>query len=214
MKKQSIVALLLFLLIPLVFRLESLLMGAIDPEKAAGHPNYTRNYHWLSELRNLSFFTSLVIVLALWIVVCLLVIRAKKQPARWLFLAIFGPLGFAVLSMLNDRAPSATDLYAHFQRRMHWLLRAAWEIGFFVLAWILAEQAMVFKRNLMIRHQAAVTGLSIQQIIDSQNASSGMWAFAEGNEVMYFVILFYLLLPFIFWIAGRSAALIAHSGDS
>jgi cbb3-type cytochrome oxidase subunit 3 len=41
-----------------------------------------------------------------------------------------------------------------------------------------------------------------------------MWAFAEGNEVMYFVILFYLLLPFIFWIAGRSAALIAHSGDS
>jgi hypothetical protein len=48
--------------------------------------------------------------------------------------------------------------------------------------------------------------MSAARIIDSQNASSGMWAFAEGNEVMYLVILFYLLWPIVFNIAGRVAA--------
>jgi len=33
-----------------------------------------------------------------------------------------------------------------------------------------------------------------------------MWAFAEGNEEMYLVILFYLLWPIVFNIVGRMAA--------
>jgi len=64
---------------------------------------------------------------------------------------------------------------------------------------------MVLKRTLMIRHEAAITGMSTTQIMDLQNASSGMWAFAEGNEVMYLVILLYLLWPIVFSIAGRVA---------
>jgi hypothetical protein len=90
------------------------------------------------------------------------------------------------------------------------LVRAGYEICIFVLAWVLAYQGMVFKRNLMIRHQAAVTGMSVAQIMDQQNASSGMWAFAEGNEVMFLVILFYLLWPIVFnivgWVAGATVA--------
>jgi hypothetical protein len=47
----------------------------------------------------------------------------------------------------------------------------------------------------MIMYQAATTGVSTAQIIEQQNASSGMWAFSEGNECMYLVVLFYLLWP-------------------
>jgi hypothetical protein len=54
---------------------------------------------------------------------------------------------------------------------------------------------MVLKRNLMIIVQSASTGLSRAQIIDQQNASSGMWAFGEGLEVIYLAALFYLLWP-------------------
>jgi hypothetical protein len=61
----------------------------------------------------------------------------------------------------------------------------------------------------MIRHEAATTGISTAQIIDRQNASAGMWAFAEGNEVMYLVVLLYLLWPIAFSVAGRVAATMA-----
>jgi len=40
---------------------------------------------------------------------------------------------------------------------------------------------MVLKSTLMIRYEAANTGVSTPQIIDLQNASAGMWAFAEGS---------------------------------
>jgi hypothetical protein len=62
---------------------------------------------------------------------------------------------------------------------------------------------MVLKRNLMIMYESATSGISTAQIIDRQNASSGMWAFAEGNEVMYMVFLFYLPWPIVFNIVGR-----------
>jgi hypothetical protein len=75
--------------------------------------------------------------------------------------------------------------------------------------WLLAYQAMVLKRNLMIMYESATTGISTAQIIDRQNASSGMWAFAEGNEVIYLVVLFYLLWPIVFNIVGRVATITA-----
>jgi len=74
-----------------------------------------------------------------------------------------------------------------------------------------AFQAMLLKRNLMIMYESATTGISTAQIIDRQNASSGMWAFAEGNEVMYIVVLLYLIWPIIFEMFGRVAAMMASS---
>jgi hypothetical protein len=79
----------------------------------------------------------------------------------------------------------------------------------FLIIWLLAYQGMVLKRNLMIQYESVTTGVSTAQIIDRQNASSGMWAFAEGNEVMYMVVLFYLLWPIVFNIVGRVAATMA-----
>jgi hypothetical protein len=205
-KKQRVVALVLFLLIPLVLKLEGVLFSMIDPESAAGHPNYAQNYHRLSQLKHMVLWGSEATVAILWLLVCLLVIRSKKRSPLWLSMAALGPFGFAVLAMLNDRDLAETDSYARFVRNLHWLVRAGYELCIFVVAWMLAYQGMVFKRNLMIRHQAAITGMSVAQIIDSQNASSGMWAFAEGSEEIYLVILFYLLWPIVFNLVGRAAA--------
>ena len=127
----------------------------------------------------------------------------------WLFFAALGPFGFAILAMLDDSAPAETDRYARFVRNLNGFVRIGYEVCIFVIIWLLAYQAMVLKRNLMIMHESATTGLSTAQIIDLQNASSGMWAFAEGNEVMYMVVLLYLIWPTVFNIVGRVVAIMA-----
>jgi hypothetical protein len=61
----------------------------------------------------------------------------------------------------------------------------------------------------MILYESATTGSSTAQIIANQNASSGMWAFSEGLEVMFLVALLYLIWPIAFNIVGRLATLMA-----
>jgi hypothetical protein len=198
MKKQSLVALGLLLLIPVVLMLGGLLSNLINPEIAAGHANYTRNYQLLNTLKILTFLASAACAAVLWMLACFVVIRSKKRSYLWLLLTVLGPFGFAVLAMLSDRAPLETDRYARFVRDLNGYVRVAYEVGSFVLVWVIAYEAMVVQRNLMIRYEAAATGVSIAQIIDQQNASGGMWAFAEGNEVMFLVAVLYLLRPMIF----------------
>lgn len=91
MKRQWVVAIVLLLLIPLVLALGGLLSNMIDPEIAAGHPNYVRNYHLLSLLKNLCFLASLAGAGVLWMLACLLVIRSKKRSYLWLLMAALGP---------------------------------------------------------------------------------------------------------------------------
>jgi hypothetical protein len=91
-------------------------------------------------------------------------------------------------------------------RSLNGFVRAGYELCTFVIVWALAYEAMVLKRTLMIRYEAATTGSSIAQVTDLHNASGGMWAFAEGMEVMFFVVLLYLLRPVIFNLVGRVAA--------
>jgi hypothetical protein len=43
-----------------------------------------------------------------------------------------------------------------------------------VVVWVGAYQTMVVKRDLMIMYEAATTGTFTAQIINQQNASSGM----------------------------------------
>jgi hypothetical protein len=205
MKKQSVVALATLLLIPLVTVLGGMLSNLINPEIAAGHPNYVRNWHLLNLLKQTLFFASIAAAGVLWLLVCLLVIRSKKRSYLWLFLAALGPFGLAVLAMLTDRAPLETDRYARFMRSMNGFVRGGYELFCFVIVWVVAYQAMVLNRELIVRYQAVTTGLSIAQIIDLQNASSGMWAFAEGNEVMFLVALLYLLRPVVFGIVSHVA---------
>ena len=209
MKKQTVVALALLLLIPIVWLLGGWLFSLINPEIAAGHPNYVRNSHFLSLVKRLTMWASLAVVAILSLLMCLLVIRSKKRSLFWLFFAALGPFGFAILAMLNGKAPGETDRYARFVRSLNRFVRVGYEVCSFVIIWLLAYQAMVLKRNLMIMYESATTGMSTAQIIDLQNASSGMWAFAEGTEVIFMVVLLYLIRPIVFNIVGRVAAIMA-----
>jgi hypothetical protein len=204
-KKQLLVALLLLLLIPAVAVGGGMLSNLINPEVAAGHSDYVRNWHLLSELKRLIFFGSLATVVALYFLGSFLVIRSKNQSGLWLLLAALGPLGFAILSVLNDRVPSETDRYASFVRSMNWFLRLVYELLSLYIIWELSWQGMILKRNLMIRYESISTGVPAAQIIATQNASSGMWAFGEGLEVMFFVIILYLLRPILFNLIARVA---------
>jgi hypothetical protein len=215
-KKQWVVAVVLLMLIPVVLMLGGALFSFINPEIAAGHPNYVRNFHLLNLLKLSVMWATAAAVLVLWLLVCLQVIRAKKRSSSWLVLAALGPFGLAILAMLNDsklndvttndRATAQTDRYNRFVRSLNWFVRVGYELCTFVIVWVLAYEGMILKRALMIRYEAATTGTSIAQVTDLHNASGGMWAFAEGMEVMFFVVLLYLLRPVVFNIVGRLAA--------
>src|SRR5947209_18061107 len=102
MKKQMLLALLLLCLIPVILMLGGFLFSPINPEIAAGHPNYARNFHLLTLVKNMSALASAALVVGLWLLSCFLVIRSKGRSSLWLFLAALGPLGFAILDTLND----------------------------------------------------------------------------------------------------------------
>jgi hypothetical protein len=205
MKKQMAVALVLLIMIPVILMLGGWLFNRINPESAAGHPDYARNYQLLNSVKHTLFSASLMLVPILWLLVCFLVIRSKERSPWWLFAAALGPLGFAILVMLSDRTRGEINPHERFVRNLNWLVRAGYEVCIFVIIWLAAYQGMVLKRNLMIKYESFTTGVSTSQIIAVQNASSGMWAFGEGMEVMYIVVLLYLLWPAAFNIGARVA---------
>ena len=142
-------------------------------------------------------------IVGLWLLACFFLIKSKQKSYAWLSMAMLGPFGFTILSMLRDREPSPGDLHQRFVGKLNIYLRIAYEVGFFVFVWDIAYRLMVLKRNVMIILESAITGVSTAEIINLQSASSGMWAFSEGNEVMYLVVLFYLLWPLGFNTAAR-----------
>lgn len=205
LKKEWFLAVVLLLLIPLVLMVGGALFSFINPEIAAGHSNYVQNWRLLNMLKMGVIWGTAAAVLVLWVLVCQQVIRAKRQSASWLILAMLGPLGLAILAMLSDRSAEATDPYSRFVRRMNWYLRAGYELCTFLLVWELAYDLMLLKSNLMMRLEAARTGMTLAQVIDLHNASGGMWAFSEGLQVMFFVVLLYLLRPLMFNLVSRLA---------
>jgi hypothetical protein len=134
-------------------------------------------------------------VVVAWFTTCLLVVMSKRQPYSWLLLALLGPIGLAILTWLPDLSPEPFDLYQRWIRKLNIFVRGAYEIGYFMLTWTLAWEAMIVKREAMIAVQSAMTGVSREQILQDQNASSGMYAFGELNDVMYVFALLYLLRP-------------------
>src|SRR5262245_177532 len=132
MKKQILAALALLLLIPVALMLGGFLSNLINPEIAAGHPNYARNFHFLSLLKILLFLASVAVAGLLWLLVCFLVIRSKQRSLWWMFLGALGPFGFAVLAMLSDKAPARTDRHARFVHNLNRLLRVGYEVAVFV----------------------------------------------------------------------------------
>jgi hypothetical protein len=192
-----------FLMIPAVAVLSALLINAIDPEIALRTSNYERNFWLLSMVKSLSMLTLFLVIMGLWCLVCFFLLKSKQRSYGWLPLAILGPFGLTILTMLSDNAPTPGDLHRQFVSKLKNSVRVFYELGFFIVAWLVAFQVMVLKRDLMIMYESATTGVSVAQIIDQQNASSGMYAFGEGLEVMFLVILCYLLWPLCFNTVGR-----------
>jgi hypothetical protein len=213
-KKQSVIALAVVVLIPVVVITGGMLSNLIDPEIAARHPHYSRNFQLLSMLKHTIFLGSIALAGVLWMLGCLLVIRGKKRSLLWLVMAVFGPVGFAVLATLKDRGAMEADGYARFVGRMNGLVRAGYEVCCFAGIWMLAYELMVLNRNAIIEYQAITQGVSTQQIIDLQDASGGMWAFAEGNEVMYLVVLLYVLRPVVVSLLGSAMTMRGVTGKA
>lgn len=203
-KRPYILAIVSFLLIPTVAVLGGILVLSINPEIAAGRANYERNYRLLSLAQSISMWAVLLVVVGLWFLTCFFLLKSKNRSYGWLLpLAVLGPFGLMILTMLNDTAPAPGDLYQQFVGKLKSYLRVAYELGFFVVLWVGAFLAMVLTRDLMIMYEAATTGISAEQIIKLQNDSSGMWALSEGLEVLFLVVLFYLLWPICFNVVGR-----------
>ena len=202
-KRYYILAVISFFLIPAISLLGGMIFNFINPEIAVHTSNYVRNYRLLDLARNASLLAAFFVIIGLWILTCFFLLKSKQQSYRWLFLALLGPFGFIVLTILRDNAEEHGDLYRQFVRRMNVYLRAAYELCIVFIVWNLADQLVVLKRNLMIKYEAAARGVSIAQIINEQNASGGMWAFSEGLEFLYLVVLLYLLWPICFNLTGH-----------
>jgi hypothetical protein len=99
------------------------------------------------------------------------------------------------------------DLYQQFVGKLKFYLRVPLELCFFVLVWSVAYQTIILIINLSIMYESASTGRTIAEIIEIRNASSGMWAFSEGLEVMYLMVLFNLLWPVCFNAVARLSKL-------
>jgi hypothetical protein len=202
-KRQYILAVVCYLSIPAVVIASGVMFRLIDPELARGGADYVRNFRLLELTRKGALTTMAGLALALWVLTCYLVLKSRQRSLWWLLLAAAGPFGFIVIVMLEDRAPASYDLYQQFIRQLKLYWRVPIEIAAFVTVWSLAFELMVLKRDLMIRYESFMSGTPAATIIDLQNQSSGMWAFSEGNEVIYLVVLIYLLWPVFFNVVGQ-----------
>jgi hypothetical protein len=203
LKRHYVLALIVYLSIPAVVVCGAGLFRLIDPEMARGHADYARNYRLLDLARLGVLWGSGVLALVLWTVCCYLVLKSRQRSRRWLGLAAGGPLGFSIIAALEDRRPASGDLYQRFIRSLKFYWRVPLEIAVFIAVWVVAYNAVVLKREIMIAVESVTTGTPVAAIVAQQNASSGMWAFGEGLEELYLVPLMYLLWPIVFNVAGR-----------
>lgn len=203
MKKTYLLAVACYLGIPFVIVGGGFVAVIINPEWALRTAHYARNFRLLSALKTLLILGSVGLGGILWLLMCYCLVKAKQRSNRWLAFAFLGPLGVPVLAALRDDAPFPGDAWQRFVQRMGRAARIAWELTFFSAAWTASYQAMVLLRNLLILRESMATGATVAQIVAQQNTMSGMYAFSEGNEVMYLVPLIYLLWPATFNLLAR-----------
>ena len=197
-KRQYVLALVCYLAIPPVLIAGATVFSLIDPEWARRSANYARDYRLLEMARTGAVLASGGLSVLLWISCCYLVLKSRQRSLRWLPFSAAGPLGFAVIAALEDRAPMPGDFHQHLMRKLKIYGRVPLEIVVFVAVWFLSYEFVVLERNLMIAFESLTTGTPAATIIAQQAASSGMWAAGEGMEQIYLMILIYLLRPIFF----------------
>ena len=83
-----------------------MLANAINPEIAAGHVNYVRNFRLLAQAKSIVIQGTALLGFGLWLTCCFFLLKAKEQSFWWLPLAILGPFGLAALTL--SRRPDAS----------------------------------------------------------------------------------------------------------
>jgi hypothetical protein len=202
------------LLIPVTMFAGAQLSFAINPEIAAGRPDYVRTFRLLTLAKNVLLWGSFLLDCGLWLLCCAFVLKAKARSLWWLSLAILGPFGLAALAILGDRGSSHSGQSGRSAGWKRLLPRVMFEIAFFVLAWVVAYQAMAMWRDFMIMRESLMTGVPVAAIISQRDASGGMWAFGEGMEVMFLVALLYALRPVCSSMAGPIGKLFRTPGQA
>jgi hypothetical protein len=204
-KRQQLQALACFAAVPAVAMAHGVVFRLLDPELARGHADYARNFRLIEMARTGVSLGTAGILLVLWIATCYLVLKGKGRSPGWITFAFGGPLGFSVIAALEDLAPAPGDLYERWNARLKMGARLALGIALFLLAWNVAFEGMVLIHDLMVAYESHATGTPVATILAQQDAESGMRAFGEGMEVMYLVVLFYLVWPIAFNLVGRAA---------
>ena len=202
-KRLYLIALACYIAIPVVVIAGGFLAHLIDPEMARGTANYEANFRLLQMVAGGVLMVGAGLALALWLATCAMVLVSRRRSLWWLLLAAAGPFGFMFIAMLSDRAPAPADLYQEFIRKLKMAWRIPLEIGLFFAIWTVAYQFVVLKRELSIRYESYATGTPVETIVARQEESSGMYAFSEGLEEFFLVILLYLLWPIAFNLAAR-----------
>jgi len=182
-------------LMPVVLIAGVAVHGMIDPEMAARHANYERNYRLLEALRAAVLSGTFLAVLSLWFAMCLLLLKAKRRSLLWTVPGILGPLGLALITALKPRVVDPVDSYSSFVAKLGIVSRIGYEVLLFMGICALAMAAVSIHADLMIAWSAHVQQVPIEQILQERDASSGMYAFSEAMEALYLIACLYLLLP-------------------
>jgi hypothetical protein len=188
-KKYRLLALISFLLIPVVGMIGFGIYALIDPEIAVKTTDYAANFRRLYQLKTMILYLVFFSCTGFWILTCLFTIKAKQRSLGWLPLAIFGPFGFVFLFILKSGAQSEEPAPSTPP------FRPLLELLFFLSALFIAHYAVVLKNWLFANLEAARTGTTTAQIFQIQSSSSGMYAFGETVETAFLFALLYLLRP-------------------
>ena len=65
-------------MIPAVTVLAGMLINSINPEIAAGHANYERNYRLLRLAMNISMLAVLLVIIGLWFLTCFFLVKSSN----------------------------------------------------------------------------------------------------------------------------------------
>ncbi len=202
-KRDYTLAIACYVAIPIVVVAGGVLFALIDPELARGRVTYERDYRVLQLVQNAALMVSTAAALLLAILCCYFVVKSRDRSLGWLSLVITGPIGFMVIAALDDRSPKADNGYQRFIAKLPIYARIVLEGVLFIAIVLVAYEVIELKRDLMIRYQSWKTGVDIATIIAEQNASSGMWAFGEGLELLYLIMFIYLVRPLLFNLASQ-----------
>lgn len=182
-------------LMPVVLIAGVAVHGMIDPEMAARHANYERNYRLLESLRAAVLSGTFLSVLSLWFAMCLLLLKEKRRSLLWAVLGMLGPLGLAFIAALKSGEDDPADAYRGFVARLGPLSRIGYEVLLFVGIFALAMAAVSIHSDVMIAWAAHVQHVPVEQILQERDASSGMYAFSEAMEALYLIACLYFLVP-------------------